>query len=121
MRAFPLLLLLSSGDVFAPPPPKRDEATGEVVVAAGDWDGYGVRIASRNTFPTAAGLASSAAGLACLSKYAYIARYPSVRRVGRAAVTGAPCRVGAPGYYCWPVIGVNPLGCNRCCYGSGVG
>ncbi|CAN0440355.1 unnamed protein product, partial [Scytosiphon promiscuus] len=47
---------------------KRDEATGEMVVAAGDWDAYGVRIASRNTFPTAAGLASSAAGLACLSE-----------------------------------------------------
>lgn len=53
-------------------PQKRDEATGEVVVAAGDWDSYGVRIASRNTFPTAAGLASSAAGLACLSKYSMV-------------------------------------------------
>lgn len=47
---------------------KTDETTGEVVVAAGDWGQYGVRIASRNTFPTAAGLASSAAGLACLSE-----------------------------------------------------
>ncbi|CAN0100450.1 unnamed protein product [Laminaria digitata] len=46
---------------------KTDEATGEVVVASGDWDEYRVRIVSRNTFPTAAGLASSAAGLACLT------------------------------------------------------
>lgn len=47
---------------------QKDEATGEVIVAADDWQHYRVRIASRNTFPTAAGLASSAAGLACLSE-----------------------------------------------------
>lgn len=47
---------------------QRDEATGELVVARKEWDEYGVRIVSRNTFPTAAGLASSAAGLACLSE-----------------------------------------------------
>lgn len=47
---------------------QRDGGAGEVVVAAGDWGQYGVRIVSRNTFPTSAGLASSAAGLACLSE-----------------------------------------------------
>ena len=51
---------------------QTDEATGEVVVASGDWDEYRVRIVSRNTFPTAAGLASSAAGLACLSEYRHM-------------------------------------------------
>lgn len=55
---------------------QTDEETGEVVVASEDWDGYRVRIVSRNTFPTAAGLASSAAGLACLSEY-----IPSPNRV----------------------------------------
>lgn len=55
---------------------QTDEETGEVVVGSEDWDGYRVRIVSRNTFPTAAGLASSAAGLACLSEY-----IPSPNRV----------------------------------------
>lgn len=47
---------------------QTDESTGEVIVSSADWDQYKVRIVSRNTFPTAAGLASSAAGLACLSE-----------------------------------------------------
>jgi len=40
---------------------------GEVVVKKEDWPHYKVRISSVNTFPTGAGLASSAAGLACLT------------------------------------------------------
>jgi diphosphomevalonate decarboxylase len=43
-----------------------DPATGAVVVAREEWPSYRVRVASMNTFPTAAGLASSAAGYACL-------------------------------------------------------
>jgi len=43
-----------------------DPATGAVVVAKEDWPAYHVHISSINTFPTGAGLASSAAGLACL-------------------------------------------------------
>lgn len=43
-----------------------DPATGEVIVKKEDWPLYKVRISSVNTFPTGAGLASSAAGLACL-------------------------------------------------------
>lgn len=42
-----------------------DPTTGEVIVAAEDWPQYHVHISSVNTFPTGAGLASSAAGLAC--------------------------------------------------------
>jgi diphosphomevalonate decarboxylase len=42
-----------------------DAATGEVLVKKEDWPKYAVRISSVNTFPTGAGLASSAAGLAC--------------------------------------------------------
>lgn len=57
---------------------QTDEETGEVVVASEDWDGYRVRIVSRNTFPTAAGLASSAAGLACLSEYLHVYSSASV-------------------------------------------
>ena len=42
-----------------------DPATGAVVVKKEEWADYKVHIASINTFPTGAGLASSAAGLAC--------------------------------------------------------
>ena len=45
---------------------KHDPATGELLVRKEDWHLYHVRISSVNTFPTGAGLASSAAGLACL-------------------------------------------------------
>lgn len=44
---------------------KVDESTGEVIVKKEEWADYKIRINSINTFPTGAGLASSAAGLAC--------------------------------------------------------
>ena len=43
-----------------------DSATGEVLIKKEDWPQYKIYISSVNTFPTGAGLASSAAGLACL-------------------------------------------------------
>ena len=43
----------------------RLDADGNVVVKKEDWADYHVHIVSINTFPTGAGLASSAAGLAC--------------------------------------------------------
>lgn len=45
-----------------------DEETGRVLIAKADWPSYRLRIVSHNNFPTAAGLASSAAGLACLTR-----------------------------------------------------
>jgi diphosphomevalonate decarboxylase len=43
----------------------RVDENGNVLVKKEDWDQYKVHIVSINTFPTGAGLASSAAGLAC--------------------------------------------------------
>lgn len=45
-----------------------DVKTGEVLVKKSEWPQYKLHISSVNTFPTGAGLASSAAGLACLAK-----------------------------------------------------
>ena len=47
---------------------RTDPATGEMLVSKADWAGYKVHIISENNFPTAAGLASSAAGYACMGK-----------------------------------------------------
>ena len=41
---------------------------GRVLIAKEDWPGYRLSIRSVNNFPTAAGLASSAAGYACFSQ-----------------------------------------------------
>ena len=43
-----------------------DVDSGKVIVNKNEWSQYKLHISSFNTFPTGAGLASSAAGLACL-------------------------------------------------------
>ena len=44
------------------------DADGKVLIKKEDWSQYKLRIVSHNNFPTAAGLASSASGYACLAK-----------------------------------------------------
>eukprot|EP01041_Mallomonas_annulata_P009155 gene9155-18966_t len=44
---------------------RKDEVSNKILVKKEDWPLYKLHIASVNTFPTGAGLASSAAGLAC--------------------------------------------------------
>lgn len=44
-----------------------DETTGRIIRKE-EWSSIHVHIASENNFPTAAGLASSAAGFACLGE-----------------------------------------------------
>eukprot|EP00455_Lapot_gusevi_P052481 TRINITY_DN798_c0_g2_i2.p1 TRINITY_DN798_c0_g2~~TRINITY_DN798_c0_g2_i2.p1 ORF type:complete len:406 (+),score=77.06 TRINITY_DN798_c0_g2_i2:64-1281(+) len=46
----------------------KDPSTGNVLISKEDWPSYHLRILSFNNFPTAAGLASSASGFACLTK-----------------------------------------------------
>lgn len=47
----------------------EDETKG-IKIAKKDWENLHVHISSYNNFPTAAGLASSASGFACLGMYA---------------------------------------------------
>jgi len=84
---------------------RKDEA-GNTVVAAADWPAYKVHIVSKNTFPTAAGLASSAAGYACLTRaladlYAveesYKGELTTIARMG----SGSACRSLHGGFVRW--------------------
>jgi diphosphomevalonate decarboxylase len=77
-----------------------------VIVKKEDWPQYKVHICSENNFPTAAGLASSASGFACLvyalaQLYGIQEQYPgelsSIARVG----SGSACRSLAGGFVKW--------------------
>eukprot|EP00741_Cyanophora_paradoxa_P004562 tig00000808_g4430.t1 len=79
---------------------------GKIVVRKEDWPHYKLHIASVNNFPTAAGLASSASGLACFVytcaqllgvKEAYAGELTSIARMG----SGSACRSLAGGFVRW--------------------
>jgi diphosphomevalonate decarboxylase len=91
---------------------KVDPATGEVLVRKEDWSQYRVHIASRNTFPTAAGLASSAAGYACLTfalaeLFAAAETYPGELTAIARQGSGSACRSLHGGFVRWQK-GVRP-------------
>ncbi|CAM6117914.1 unnamed protein product [Calypogeia fissa] len=82
-----------------------DEKTG-LVVKKEDWQKLKIHVASKNNFPTAAGLASSAAGFACLvyglanlmgAKESYEGELSSIARLG----SGSACRSLYGGYVKW--------------------
>lgn len=81
-------------------------ADGTVLVSKADWAGYKFHIVSENNFPTAAGLASSAAGYACLVsvlcdlcgvKETYPGELTTIARQG----SGSSCRSLYGGFVRW--------------------
>lgn len=83
----------------------KDERTG-VEVKQSDWQGLYFHIVSENNFPTAAGLASSAAGFACLvyalSKLmGVVETYPGELSTFARLGSGSACRSLYGGYVKW--------------------
>ena len=85
---------------------KIDPNTKKVVVTKDEWKTMNVHIASYNTFPTAAGLASSAAGYAALvaaliqlfnAEESYPGEFTAIARQG----SGSACRSLYGGFVAW--------------------
>lgn len=85
---------------------KVDSDTGNVVVKAKEWRDMHVHVSSYNTFPTAAGLASSAAGYAALvaslsslfcAKETFPGELSTIARQG----SGSACRSMYGGFVAW--------------------
>lgn len=89
---------------------KIDPDTGAVLVRKEDWSSMHIHVASYNTFPTAAGLASSAAGYAALvaalaelfnAKEQYVGQLSTIARQG----SGSACRSLYGGFVAWRMGG----------------
>jgi diphosphomevalonate decarboxylase len=90
---------------------KVDAATGKDLVSKDQWQTMKVHISSYNTFPTAAGLASSAAGYAALvfalvqlygAKEEFEGQFSSIARQG----SGSACRSLYGGFVAWRMGGL---------------
>ena len=85
---------------------KIDPETKRVIVSKDEWKGMHVHIASYNTFPTAAGLASSAAGYAALvaalvQLYGAVESYPGEFTAIARQGSGSACRSLYGGFVAW--------------------
>lgn len=87
-----------------------DESTGKIAVKKEEWADMHVHVASYNTFPTAAGLASSAAGYAALvaalaqlfcAKETFPGELSTIARQG----SGSACRSMYGGFVAWRMGG----------------
>ena len=83
----------------------KDES-GKTLIAKADWPQYRVRITSHNNFPTAAGLASSASGLACFTKclselFAFEERFEGELTTIARQGSGSACRSMFGGWVAW--------------------
>jgi len=96
-----------SGLIFSPTPfSDLNPTIGDVIVAKDDWKNYKIHVASVNNFPTAAGLASSASGFACLVyslahlygiKESFPGELSQFARMG----SGSACRSLYGGFVAW--------------------
>ena len=84
----------------------RDASTGRVLVKRDEWPQMRVHVVSKNNFPTAAGLASSAAGYAALAfalaklhgvEESYEGELSTLARIG----SGSACRSLHGGFTAW--------------------
>lgn len=89
---------------------EKKDADGNVIVSKEDWKKMHVHVSSYNTFPTAAGLASSAAGYAALvaalallfeAKEEYPGQLTTIARQG----SGSACRSLSGGFVAWRMGG----------------
>lgn len=83
-----------------------DERSGMVAVSKAEWQSMNVHVSSYNTFPTAAGLASSAAGYAALvygliqlynAQEEFHGQFTTIARMG----SGSACRSLHGGFVSW--------------------
>ncbi|GMH48134.1 hypothetical protein TL16_g07819, partial [Triparma laevis f. inornata] len=91
------------------------DSSGEVLVDKSEWKDYGVHVSSMNTFPTAAGLASSAAGyaalVACLAEvFGAIETYPGELSTIARQGSGSACRSLYGGFVAWRMGSDNDTG-----------
>jgi diphosphomevalonate decarboxylase len=84
----------------------KKDAEGNILVSKEDWKNMKIHVSSYNTFPTAAGLASSAAGYAALvaalsklmqAKEEFEGQLTTIARQG----SGSACRSLAGGFVAW--------------------
>ncbi len=110
-------VLLAEGSSPAPAPPAFSEAVLRHVRRLAAWagSGAGFRVAARNSFPTGAGLASSASGFAALTLAVLgaLGRQVGPRELSvlaRRSGSGSAARSVLGGYVQWPAEGAGEEG-----------